>query len=107
MPTTPARDELLSLFANRQCGKTEAARLIDAALAEDRASARQEAAEVRVAVLTEAIQALTTEARNLSQQADDEMRRDLEDKAQIWHEAAGTLRRLPASPSPDNTGDPT
>jgi hypothetical protein len=76
-------------------------------LAEDRAVALQDAAEVRVAALTEAIHALTAEARNLSQQADDEMRRDLEDKAQIWHEAAETLRRLPASPSPDNTGDPT
>ena len=48
----------------------------------------------RCAILTEAVAALQAEAGRLSTEADEEMRRDLEETAQVWHEAADLVRRL-------------
>ncbi|MGW4270832.1 hypothetical protein ACWEGQ_00340 [Streptomyces seoulensis] len=51
--------------------------------------------DARAAVdLTEVIDALTAKAGELSKQAEEEMRRDLEDQAQTWHEAAELARRV-------------
>lgn len=48
----------------------------------------------RAAVVTEVVEALTAKAGELSAAAEEEMRRDLEEQAQIWHEAAEAARKL-------------
>jgi predicted DNA-binding transcriptional regulator AlpA len=48
----------------------------------------------RAAIVAEVVEALQAKAGELSAQADQEMRQDLEDKAQVWHEAAEVTRRL-------------
>ncbi|NED73353.1 hypothetical protein G3I51_13570 [Streptomyces sp. SID9944] len=48
----------------------------------------------RAAVVTEVVEALQEKAGELSKLADEKRRRDLEEKAQVWHEAADTARRL-------------
>jgi hypothetical protein len=44
-------------------------------------------------VLDEVVAALQAKAQSLSMEAEEEMRRDLEDQAQVWHEAAELARR--------------
>jgi cytochrome c553 len=48
----------------------------------------------RAAVVTEVVEALRAKAGELSAQAEAEMRQDLEEKAQVWQEAAEVARRL-------------
>lgn len=48
----------------------------------------------RAAVVTEVVEALTAKAGELSAAAEEEMRRDLEEQAQFWHEAAEVARKL-------------
>ncbi|MFJ3950261.1 hypothetical protein ACIPXV_09350 [Streptomyces libani] len=57
----------------------------------------------RCTILAEAVAALQEMAGRLSTEADEEMRRDLEEEAQVWHEAADVVRRLidkPRQPEP-------
>lgn len=44
--------------------------------------------------LNEAVSALQQKAQTLSSEAEEEMRRDLEERAQEWHDAAELVRRL-------------
>jgi predicted DNA-binding transcriptional regulator AlpA len=48
----------------------------------------------RGTVVNEVVEALRAKAGELSTLADEEMRSDLEEKAQIWHEAAEVARKL-------------
>lgn len=51
----------------------------------------------RASVVDEVVTALQAKARDLSAEAEEEMRRDLEDEAQVWHDAAtaaGKLKRV-------------
>jgi hypothetical protein len=48
----------------------------------------------RSAVVTEVVEALTVKAGELSALAEAEMRSDLEERAQVWHEAAEVARKL-------------
>lgn len=48
----------------------------------------------RAAVIDEVVSALTSKAQELSAEADEEMRRDLEEAAQVWHDAAEVARKL-------------
>lgn len=48
----------------------------------------------RAAVVAEVVGALLSKAQQLSTEAEEEMRRDLEDQAQVWHEAAGVAAKL-------------
>lgn len=50
--------------------------------------------EYRAAVLAEAVAVLQAKAGELSTAAEEEMRRDLEEKAQVWHEAADEVAKL-------------
>ncbi|SHL74240.1 hypothetical protein [Streptomyces yunnanensis] len=56
----------------------------------------------RDAILSEAVTALQEQAGRLSEMADEEMRRDLEEKAQVWHEAAEVVLRLIGKPQQVN-----
>lgn len=56
----------------------------------------------RAAVIAEVVEALTAKAQERSAEAEEELRRDLEEEAQVWHEAAavaGKLKRAKAEPS--------
>lgn len=55
-------------------------------------------------VLAEAVAALQSKAGELSDLADEEMRRDLEEQAQVWHEAAGMVQKLKRSKLEVNRG---
>lgn len=48
----------------------------------------------RASVVNEVVAALTAKAQELSAEAEQEMRQDLEEKAQVWHEAAEVTRKL-------------
>lgn len=48
----------------------------------------------RAAVVAEVVEALQSKAQELSVEAEEEMRRDLEEEAQVWHEAAGVAAKL-------------
>lgn len=48
----------------------------------------------RAAVVAEVVAALQSKAQELSAEAEEEMRRDLEEEAQVWHEAAGVAAKL-------------
>jgi hypothetical protein len=48
----------------------------------------------RAEALNEATDALTARAGELSHMAEEELRRDLEEEAQVWHEAADVVRKL-------------
>lgn len=48
----------------------------------------------RAAVIAEVVEALTAKAQERSAEAEEEMRRDLEDQAQVWHEAAALAAKL-------------
>lgn len=48
----------------------------------------------RASVVDEVVEALTAKAQERSAEAEEEMRRDLEEEAQVWHEAAAVARRL-------------
>ncbi|MFJ8146024.1 helix-turn-helix transcriptional regulator [Streptomyces sp. NPDC096048] len=48
----------------------------------------------RASVVAEVVEALQAKAGELSTQAEAEMRSDLEEKAQVWHEAADVARKL-------------
>ncbi len=50
--------------------------------------------DFRAATLDEAVAALQARARELSAEAEEEMRRDLEETAQEWHRAAELVARL-------------
>lgn len=50
--------------------------------------------DFRAAVLDEAVEALREHAQELSAEAEEEMRRDLEETAQEWHRAAELVARL-------------
>lgn len=56
--------------------------------------ARAELELARGAALTEAADALVAKAGELSELAEEEMRSDLEETAQEWHQAADVVRRL-------------
>lgn len=58
----------------------------------DRASEKIDA--FRAAVVAEVVEALTAKAQELSAEAEEEMRRDLEEEAQVWHDAAGVAAKL-------------
>lgn len=58
----------------------------------DRASEKIDA--FRNAVIDEVVQALQERAGELSAEAEEEMRRDLEETAQEWHEAASVAAKL-------------
>ena len=51
-------------------------------------------APTRAEVLAEAVDVLTNRAGELHDMAEAELRRDLEDEAQMWHEAADAVRAL-------------
>jgi hypothetical protein len=51
-------------------------------------------AAYRASVVSEVVEALRSKAQELSAEADEEMRRDLEEQAQVWHEAAAVARKL-------------
>ncbi|MER5750654.1 hypothetical protein [Streptomyces sp. NPDC002088] len=57
----------------------------------------------RAAVVTEVVEALQAKAGELSAEAEEEMRRDLEEKAQVWHEAATVAARLKRAKASDQT----
>ena len=48
----------------------------------------------RAAVIDEVVEALTAKAQELSAEAEEEMRRDLEEQAQVWHDAASVAAKL-------------
>lgn len=48
----------------------------------------------RAAVVDEVVEALTARAGELSEMAEEEMRRDLEEQAQEWHYAAAVAAKL-------------
>jgi predicted DNA-binding transcriptional regulator AlpA len=48
----------------------------------------------RAAVVAEVVEALTAKAQERSAEAEEEMRRDLEDEAQVWHDAAAVAAKL-------------
>lgn len=50
--------------------------------------------DYRAAALAEAVAALQGRAQELSTEAEEEMRRDLEETAQEWHRAAELVARL-------------
>lgn len=50
--------------------------------------------DFRAATLDEAVTALQAHAQELSAEAEEEMRRDLEETAQEWHRAAELVARL-------------
>ena len=80
--TTTARDRLLETLTSPGLvglDAEDAAGLVDAH---------------RSAVVAEVVAALTARAGELSVEAEQEMRRDLEERAQVWHEAADAARRL-------------
>ncbi|WP_123973730.1 hypothetical protein [Streptomyces sp. Ag109_O5-1] len=52
----------------------------------------------RAAVVAEVVEALTVKAQELSTEAEAEMRRDLEERAQVWHEAATVAAKLKRVP---------
>lgn len=58
----------------------------------DRASEKIDA--FRAAVVDEVVEALTARAGELSEMAEEEMRRDLEEQAQEWHYAAAVAAKL-------------
>lgn len=58
----------------------------------DRASGKIDA--FREAVIDEVVQALQERAGELSAEAEEEMRRDLEEQAQEWHRAADVAAKL-------------
>jgi hypothetical protein len=51
-------------------------------------------AAYRAAVVDEVVTALREKAQELSAEAEEEMRRDLEEQAQVWHEAAAVAAKL-------------
>lgn len=48
----------------------------------------------RASVVDEVVAALREKAGELSAEAEEELRRDLEDQAQVWHEAAAVAGKL-------------
>lgn len=48
----------------------------------------------RAAVVAEVVAALQSKAQELSAEAEEEMRRDLEEEAQVWHDAAAVAAKL-------------
>jgi hypothetical protein len=79
-------DARLELYAFAMQGKEHSPDL------SERASQKIDA--YRAAVIEEVMGALQERAGELSELAEEEMRRDLEDRAQEWHEAAEVARRL-------------
>lgn len=89
--TTTTTDPRLTLMSrlntppyDEVAGKTgtplgEAAQLLDA---------------YRASVVDEVVTALREKAGELSAEAEEEMRRDLEEQAQVWHEAAAVAAKL-------------
>lgn len=51
-------------------------------------------AAYRASVVGEVVEALTAKACTLAAAAEQEMRRDLEEQAQVWHEAAAVAAKL-------------
>lgn len=51
-------------------------------------------AAYRASVIAEVVEALTAKAQERSAEAEEEMRRDLEEQAQVWHEAAAVAGKL-------------
>lgn len=56
--------------------------------------ANERSGATRAAVLREGETALRGKAQQLSELAEETMRRDLEDTAQVWHEAATALQQM-------------
>ena len=50
--------------------------------------------DYRAAVVAEVVEALQSKAAELSTEAEEEMRRDLEEQAQEWHRAADVAAKL-------------
>lgn len=68
------------------------------------AEVRDALAAYRAMVLREGEDRLRQRAGELSDLAEEEMRRDLEDRAQEWHEAADVLERMANRPAPTQDG---
>lgn len=83
MTTTDARKDL---YAFAMQGKEHSPAI------SERASEKIDA--FRAAVVAEVVAALQSKAQELSVEAEEEMRRDLEEEAQVWHEAAGVAAKL-------------
>jgi hypothetical protein len=67
----------------------------------DRASEKIDA--FRAAVVAEVVEALQSKAQELSAEAEEELRRDLEEQAQEWHRAAEVAAKLKhAKPEPSD-----
>lgn len=73
---TPPYDEVAGM---RGTPLDEAAQLLDA---------------YRASVVDEVVTALREKAGELSAEAEEEMRRDLEEQAQVWHDAAAVAGKL-------------
>lgn len=67
-------------------------------VAEDRSTPHDDAVQMldayRAVVVAEVVAALVAKAGELSAEAEQEMRRDLEEQAQVWHEAATVAAKL-------------
>lgn len=59
-------------------------------------------AAYRAAVIAEVVEALTAKAQERSAEAEEEMRRDLEEEAQVWHDAAAVAARLKRAKSEES-----
>lgn len=73
--------------------------------AEEVAEATQPKTQTTPDAVAAIVDALTKRAGELSEQAEEEMRRDLEEQAQVWHEAAELVRRLKRKHTRSASGD--
>lgn len=89
-PVTTTIDARRDLYAFAMQGKEHSPDI------SERASQKIDA--YRAAVVAEVVAALTVKAGELSAEAEQEMRRDLEELAQVWHEAAGVAAKLKRVP---------
>lgn len=88
-PVTTTVDARKDLYAFAMQGKEHSPAI------SGRASEKIDA--FRAAVVAEVVGALQAKARELSAEAEEELRRDLEEEAQVWHDAAtaaGKLKRV-------------
>lgn len=85
-PVTTTVDARKDLYAFAMQGKEHSPAV------SERASEKIDA--FRAAVVAEVVEALAAKAQERSAEAEEEMRRDLEDEAQVWHDAASVAAKL-------------
>lgn len=85
-PVTTTVDARKDLYAFAMQGKEHSPAV------SERASEKIDA--FRAAVVAEVVEALTAKAQERSAEAEEEMRRDLEEEAQVWHDAATVAAKL-------------